>query len=115
MASFDVALMPFALNDATRAISPTKTLEYFAAGLPIVSTRVPDVLSDFGDFVHFADDAQGFADACVCAGQQDLAGFRARVAPVIRQRDWDTVAQNMANHIDHAVLARINDARAADA
>ncbi len=115
MARFDVALMPFALNDATRAISPTKTLEYFAAGLPVVSSRVPDVLSDFGHFVHFADDARGFADACMRAAQEDLAAFRARVAPLIRQREWDTVAQTMSNHIDHAVLARAFEARAADA
>jgi len=64
MADFDVALMPFALNEATRSISPTKTLEYFAAGLPVISTRVPDVVADYSDLVHLADDADQFAVAC---------------------------------------------------
>src|SRR3954453_16993311 len=64
MAGFDVALMPFALNEATRSISPTKTLEYSAAGLPVVSTRVPDVVADYSDLVHLADDADHFAAGC---------------------------------------------------
>ena len=45
LAGTDVALMPFALNEATRSISPTKTLEYFAAGLPVVSRRAPPTIS----------------------------------------------------------------------
>ena len=56
--------MPFALNEATRAISPTKTLEYLAAGLPVVSTRIPDVVSDYPGLVHLADDGPAFAAAC---------------------------------------------------
>ncbi len=49
LASWDVCLMPFALNDATRFISPTKTLEYFAAGRPVVSTSVADVVGPYGE------------------------------------------------------------------
>jgi hypothetical protein len=64
MAGIDVALMPFALNEATRSISPTKTLEYLAAGLPVVSTRVADVVADYGGVVRFADDGAAFAAAC---------------------------------------------------
>ena len=64
MAGFDVALMPFALNEATRSISPTKTLEYLAAGLPVVSTRVPDVVADYQGLVHLVDDADEMAAAC---------------------------------------------------
>ncbi len=48
---FDVALMPFALNDATKFISPTKTLEYMAADKPIVSTAIYDVVRDYNDSV----------------------------------------------------------------
>ena len=61
MAKFHVALMPFACNEATRSISPTKTLEYLAAGLRVVSTSVPDVVNDYGHLVHLADDADTFA------------------------------------------------------
>jgi len=65
MAGWDVALMPFALNEATRFISPTKTPEYLAAGLPVVSTAVRDVVRDYGDLdgVLIAD-AEGFPEAC---------------------------------------------------
>ena len=52
MAGFDVGLMPFALNDATRSISPTKSLEYLAAGLPVVSTRIRDVVTDLSAVVE---------------------------------------------------------------
>ena len=48
MAGWDVALMPFALNEATRFISPTKTPEYLAAGCPVVSTPVRDVVRSYG-------------------------------------------------------------------
>jgi len=59
---FDVCLMPWALNEATRTISPTKTLEYMAAGKPIVSTRVLDVVRDHGDLVYLADDPTHFVE-----------------------------------------------------
>ena len=52
---FDVCLMPFALNEATEFINPTKTLEYMAAGKPIVSTAVPDVVRNFTPIVRVAD------------------------------------------------------------
>jgi glycosyltransferase involved in cell wall biosynthesis len=64
MADFDVALMPFALNEATRSISPTKTLEYLAAGLPVVSTPVPDVVGDYETVVAIERDGAGFARSC---------------------------------------------------
>ncbi len=67
VAGWDVCLMPFALNEATRFISPTKTLEYMAAGKPIVSTGITDVKSMFSDVVRIADDAAGFIEGCRAA------------------------------------------------
>jgi glycosyltransferase involved in cell wall biosynthesis len=103
MAGFDVALMPFALNDATRAISPTKTLEYLAAGLPVVSTRVPDVVADFGGLVHLAADGAGFAAACRAVRRHDVAERDARLAPVLARYDWDWIADEMRAHLAAAV------------
>jgi len=100
MAGFDVALMPFALNDATRSISPTKTLEYLAAGLPVVSTRVPDVVADFEDFVHLSDDGEGFADACRAVLGHDVAECDERLAPVLDRYRWDWIADAMRGHMD---------------
>src|SRR5207237_7211625 len=59
---FDVCLMPFALNEATRYINPTKTLEYMAAGKPVVSTAVPDVVRNFGDVVRVANGMDSFVE-----------------------------------------------------
>jgi glycosyltransferase involved in cell wall biosynthesis len=107
MAGFDVALMPFALNEATRSISPTKTLEYLAAGLPVVSTRVPDVVSDFGSFVQLEDDGAGFARACRNVRRHDTAERDARLAPVLTRYRWDWIAAEMQKHMD-AVLSGVD-------
>jgi glycosyltransferase involved in cell wall biosynthesis len=96
MAGFHVALMPFALNEATRSISPTKTLEYLAAGLPVVSTRIRDVVDDYGHVVHFADDADGFASGCrEVLGTLDDAQRLARNRPLLEWHHWDRIAQRM--------------------
>lgn len=64
MAGWDVCLLPFALNEATRFISPTKTLEYMAAGQPCVSTRIRDVAEPYGHVVAIADSTAEFITAC---------------------------------------------------
>jgi glycosyltransferase involved in cell wall biosynthesis len=95
MAGFDVALMPFAMNEATRSISPTKTLEYLAAGLPVVSTRVPDVVTDFGELVDLQDDGAGFADACRRVERHSQVSRAAKAKPLLHRHHWDTIAQHM--------------------
>jgi hypothetical protein len=55
LAGWDVALLPFARNDSTKYISPTKTVEYTAAGKPVVSTPITDVAEPYGDMVRLAD------------------------------------------------------------
>ena len=96
MRDFDVALMPFALNDATRSISPTKTLEYLAAGLPVVSTRIEDVVAGYGDVVELADDAEEFAAACRRLLASDDAERAERVQPLLDALTWDAIAARMA-------------------
>lgn len=64
LAGWDLALMPFARNDATRFISPTKTLEYLAGEKPVVSTPIRDVIALYGDVVTVADGAPAFIAAC---------------------------------------------------
>jgi UDP-galactopyranose mutase len=69
LSGWSVALMPFAINEATRFISPTKTPEYLAAGRPVVSTPIVDVVRHFGalDGVAVAGDATAFVAACDAA------------------------------------------------
>jgi glycosyltransferase involved in cell wall biosynthesis len=100
MAGFDVALMPFALNEATRSISPTKTLEYLAAGLPVVSTRVPDVVADYSQVVHLADDGRQFAEACRTVLEHDVHVRDRRARPLHARQEWDTIAASMGELLD---------------
>ena len=101
---FDVCLMPWALNDATRAISPTKTLEYMAAGKPIVSTPVRDVVRDHGDLVFVAE-AADFPEAARSALERFEPG---RAAAMLRRADehsWDAVADSMRRLIEERLPA----------
>src|SRR5829696_8605870 len=95
MAGFDVALMPFALSEATRAISPTKTLEYLAAGLPVVSTRVPDVVADYPGVVHLADDGPGFAAACRKVVLDECSERDRLARPIQARQEWDAIANSI--------------------
>lgn len=92
LADWAVCLLPFASNDATRFISPTKTLEYMAAGKPIVSTAVPDVAALYGDVVAVAQDAPSFLRACEEALAETpaaRASRRQRMAKRVAGHSWD--------------------------
>jgi hypothetical protein len=76
LSGWQAAMMPFAINEATRFISPTKTPEFLAAGVPVVSTPIADVVRPYGEqgLVEIAPDAAGFAAALECA--MDKSGDR---------------------------------------
>ncbi len=98
LAGWDVCLMPFALNEATRFISPTKVLEYMAAQLPIVSTAIADVVKPYGDLVAIADDAAGFVRACeeaLASTPEQRAARAARMAAVVAATSWDATVEQM--------------------
>ena len=109
MAGFDVALMPFARNEATRSISPTKTLEYLAAGLPVVSTRVPDVVADYSGVVHLADDAAQFAAACRAVVEHSRDERDRKLRPIQARQEWDAIAAAMAGLLDAGRADRVVD------
>ena len=96
MSGWDVCLLPFALNDATRFISPTKTLEYMAAGRPSVSTRIRDVAVPYGHVVVIADTALEFIDACAAlmAEPQAQKAWRAeQMRDIVAGTSWDKTAE----------------------
>lgn len=100
---FDVCLMPFALNDATRYINPTKTLEYMAAGKPIVSTAVADVVRNFTPVVHVARSREDFFDA---VNRARLAPDAALIAEGVRrasQSSWTGTVASMRRIVLSAV------------
>ncbi len=111
MAGWNVCLLPFALNDATRFISPTKTLEYMAAGRPSVSTRIRDVAEPYGHVVAIADTPLEFIEACEAllvesAGQ--AASRLAQMQTIVSATSWDATAK--AIHAQITALPARSDA-----
>jgi UDP-galactopyranose mutase len=98
-AGWNVALMPFAINEATRFISPTKTPEYLAAGLPVVSTPIVDVARHYGQVegVFLADGAEAFVAACdqALALRASDEAWRAEADALLAEQSWDLVATRM--------------------
>ena len=110
LAGWDVALMPFAINDATRFISPTKTPEYLAAGRPVVSTPVTDVVRHYGEVegVHIAGTTDKFVAACEAAlamarGDQH---WLTQVDALLDATSWDLTASKMLAAIEDAAPVR---------
>jgi len=99
---FDVCLMPFALNDATQYINPTKTLEYMAAGRPIVSTAVPDVVRHFTPTVHVAYTTAGFLDAIESSLKPDPVRIAAGRSHA-QAATWESIVAAMDQLIVQAV------------
>jgi UDP-galactopyranose mutase len=92
---WDVCLLPFALNESTRFISPTKTLEYLAGGKPVVSTPILDVQSLYGEVVRIAADATGFVEAAEAAMREPADHRAVRLAAAQALVDgctWDGTA-----------------------
>ena len=84
---FDVGLIPFRLNDLTRAVNPLKLLEYLALGLPVVATRLPELEKIDGP-VYLAADEAGFREHLRAVLWADRARFAERATSVARQNTW---------------------------
>lgn len=118
LGGWDVALLPFALNEATEFISPTKTPEYLAGGVPVVSTGIRDVIRPYGelDLVRIADGADAFEAACAAAlreaGTPAAQARQARADEHLSQLSWDATWQAMQAQMNAArrvVLAESAD------
>lgn len=105
-AGWDVGLLPFARNESTRYISPTKTPEYLAAGLPAVSTPIPDVVDPYGvrGLVHIAETPDEFVRAIEEALPTRNCSTRlAAVDRYLRQMSWDSTWNRMNSLISEVV------------
>jgi UDP-galactopyranose mutase len=91
LAGWDVALLPFARNEATRFISPTKTPEYLAAGKPVVSTSIRDVVRPYGvkGLARIADTPDAFVAAIEAALAEDSSERLRDVDAFLTQMSWD--------------------------
>ena len=108
MAGWDAALMPFALNAATRFISPTKTPAYLAAGLPVVSTPVRDVVRGYGDLagVHIADGPEAFIAACASALADSPERWRPEADARLDGLSWEVTQVAMAALVEAAATRK---------
>ncbi|MDX6804938.1 glycosyltransferase [Terrihabitans sp. PJ23] len=103
LSGWDAGIMPFAINESTRFISPTKTPEFLAAGLPVVSTPIRDVIRPYGDLelVEIAADAETFVqkaeEAIARAGEPWLARVDEHLATMSWDMTWQSMDQLMAS------------------
>ena len=97
-AGWDVGIMPFALNDATRFISPTKTPEYLSAGLPVVSTAIRDVQRPYGELglAKIGHSPDEFIAHVEQALNVDMSfKWRERADEFLKSISWDSVWSDM--------------------
>ncbi|HVG41738.1 MAG TPA: glycosyltransferase family 1 protein [Chitinophagaceae bacterium] len=106
IAGWDVAIIPFAINESTRFISPTKTPEYLAAGKPVISTAIRDVVSPYGNngLVHIVSNPNEF----IVAAEAELlkkrkAAWRKKVDEFLSGNSWDRTWSQMVRNIEAAV------------
>ena len=110
---WDVATLLFADNESTKFISPTKTPEYLAAGNPVVSTPIRDVVRPYGDLglVHIAGNAADFGQAIRQAlGQHTDADWRQRTDAYLATISWDQTWQQMVDLMQARLSAKAPDA-----
>lgn len=88
---WDIGFMPFALNESTRFISPTKTPEFLAAGLPVVSTPIHDVIRSYGEgnYVEIAEDAASVVKSAEELMAMDRGPWLKRVDEKLAESSWD--------------------------
>jgi glycosyltransferase involved in cell wall biosynthesis len=120
LAGWDAAILPFAHNPATRFISPTKTPEYLAAGCPVVSTSIRDVVRPYGErgLVHIADTVEDFSAAIAAAltpaGRAAVQRADALLATMSWDRTWSAM-NTLVGAVERRGAGALASARASTA
>jgi hypothetical protein len=110
LSGWDVALIPFKMNESTRFISPTKTPEYLAAGVRVVSTPIRDVVKPYGiaRLVSIAGESEEFLDAIdYQLGAVDNEEWLSKVDEFLKDKSWDHTFEDMKQHL----LAALNHSK----
>lgn len=113
LAHFDLALVPFAMNEATRYLSPTKTLEYLAAGKPVVSNPIHDVVELYGEVVRIAYSPEEFVSQAEAALNQDPPIQQAKIQELLSRYTWDSIANEMGQIIEQQLKTQNYNLQAA--
>ena len=98
LAGWDLCLLPFAMNESTKFISPTKVLEYMAAEKPSVSTPITDVKVPYGDVVAIASTAEEYIAACermLALAEEEKSELVERMRDIVANTSWDKTASRM--------------------
>lgn len=106
LSGWDVALIPFALNESTRFISPTKTPEYLAAGVPVVSTPIHDVINPYGikNLVHISGSVEGFIRSIEQEMKAtDKRKWLSEVDNFLKNQSWDKTCRDMQKQIQNTL------------
>ncbi len=103
---FDVCLMPFALNEATEYINPTKALEYMATGRPVISSAVEDVVSQFSHVATIARSHDEFVESCRRALEAPNRPAIERGIELARRNSWEAIVAKLEAHILEALAAK---------
>ncbi len=106
LSGWDVCLLPFARNESTEFISPTKTLEYMAAEKPIVSTPITDVKQPYSHIVYLGDTQEEFLAACdraLEAGEQERLQRTNLMRQVLAATSWDKTVRAMDEKIQNVL------------
>ena len=109
LAGWDVAILPFELNDSTKYISPTKTPEYLAGGKPVISTSITDVVTPYGNhgLVHIADNAEQFIlEAEKILNNKNKQEWLRKVDTFLSTISWNKTWRQMSQLIDEALKKR---------
>lgn len=111
LAGWDITIIPFLRNDSTKYISPTKTPEYLAAGKPVISTSIVDVVTPYGisNLVYIADTADTFIAAAETElNNQDRSEWLKKVDVFLSQTSWDKTWNKMMELITTTIRAKLN-------
>jgi glycosyltransferase involved in cell wall biosynthesis len=97
LSGWNVTMLPFAMNASTRFISPTKTPEYLAAGKPVVSTPIQDVVRPYGELglAEIAGDALSFGEAVEKCLEIDIDKHIDRADRFLSDKSWDRTFREM--------------------
>ncbi|MFN2511954.1 MAG: glycosyltransferase family 1 protein [Pyrinomonadaceae bacterium] len=110
LAGWDISLLLFARNESTRFISPTKTPEYLAAGKPVISTSIRDVVRPYGELnlVRIADTDTEFIQAAeeLLSESQDRTDWLTKVDDFLASMSWDKTWAQMSLLLNQAIKAR---------
>jgi len=107
IAGWDIAMVAFAMNESTKFISPTKTPEYLAAGKPVISTPIRDVVRPYGDdkLVHIVSNADEFIKAAEKElGKKRNTSWLKKVDDFLLYNSWDRTWGQMVRHIEDAYV-----------